>query len=136
VLLAIEGLCFHVRRGETVEVPARIDERVERVGFAPPRPAALRAADVLPGRMAVERIARLFELDVLRQLDRQVLLGHRHQAALFAMDGRDRRAPIALARYQPVAQAVLNGALADTHLLQALDDLDLGVLDGEAIKEI
>src|SRR5262245_45162015 len=102
-------------RDEPVEVPARIDEGIESVGFAPRGTAAGRTGDVLPGRMAVERIARPVELDVLGQLDRQVLLRYRHDAALLAMDRRDRAAPVTLPRHQPVAQAVLRRALADVH---------------------
>ncbi len=61
--------------------------------------------------MAVERIARLVEGDVLRQRHRQILFRHRHGAALLAVDDRDRAAPIALARNAPVAQAVIDLAL-------------------------
>ena len=75
--------------------------------------AALRAGDVLPGRMAVERIAGPVEVDVVRQLHRQVVLRHRHDAAGLAMDDRDRAAPVALARDAPVAQAVIDLAGAD-----------------------
>ena len=46
-----------MRRAEAREVPGRIDEGVHGVGLARGRPAAARAGDVLPGRMAVERIA-------------------------------------------------------------------------------
>ena len=49
---------FDLRIGEAREVPGRIDERVHRVGFAPRLAAACRAVDVLPGRMAHQRIAR------------------------------------------------------------------------------
>ena len=54
------------RIGEAREIPGRIDERVHRVGVAPRLPAALRAGDMLPGRVMVERIARLVEGDVGR----------------------------------------------------------------------
>ena len=43
--------------GEAGEIPGRIDEGVHGVGFAPRRAAALRTGHMLPGRMAVERIA-------------------------------------------------------------------------------
>ncbi len=48
-----------LRRGavKRSEVPGRVDEGVHRVGLAPRRLAAARAGDMLPGRMAVERIA-------------------------------------------------------------------------------
>ena len=136
VLLAIERRRLEMRRGETVEVPARIDEGVERVGLAPRRAAAFGTGDMLPGRVAVERIARPVELDILGQDDRQILLRHRHDAARLAMDGGDRAAPVTLARHQPVAQAVLRRALADAHLLEAGDDLGLGILDRQPVQEI
>ena len=44
---------------------------------------------------------------ILRQEDRQLLLRHRHRAAVVAVDDRDRRAPVALARDEPVAQPVV-----------------------------
>ena len=56
------------RIGEADEVPRRVDERVHRVGLAPRRPAAMRTGDVLPGRVAVERVARLVEGHVVGQL--------------------------------------------------------------------
>ena len=122
------------RIGEAREVPGRIDEGVHGVGLAPRRAAALRAGDVLPGRMAVERIARLVEGDVLRQRDRQVLRRHRHDAAFVAVDDRDRAAPVALARDAPVAQAEIDLALRDRAVaarlaLQPLRDFFLGLLD-------
>ena len=49
--------------------------------------------------------------DVVRQLHRQVLHRHRHDAAGLAMDDRDRAAPVALARDAPVAQAEVDLAL-------------------------
>jgi hypothetical protein len=57
-----------LRCGEAGEIPGRVDERVHRVGFAAGRLAAFRAIDIAPGRVAVERIARLLEIDVVGQL--------------------------------------------------------------------
>ena len=45
--------------GEAREIPRRIHEGVHGVGVAQRFAAALRAGDVLPGRMMVERVARL-----------------------------------------------------------------------------
>ena len=53
---------------------------------------------------------------------RQLALGHRHLAALGAVDDRDRRAPVPLARDQPVAQAEVLGGPARAALLEDLDD--------------
>jgi hypothetical protein len=48
------------------------------------------------------------ELDILGQLHRQMILArHGHNAADLAVDEGDRRAPVALARNAPVAQAIL-----------------------------
>ncbi len=49
------------------------------------------------------------KLDILGQDDRQLVARDRNRAAALAMDDRDRRAPVALARNAPVAQAVLDG---------------------------
>ena len=87
------------------EVPGAVDEGVHRVGLAPRRPAARRAGDVQERGVLVERVAGAVGDQVLGQDDRQVLLGHRHDAAGLAVDDRDRRAPVALPADAPVAQA-------------------------------
>ena len=90
--------------------------------------------------MPVERIAGLVEGRVLRQLDRQILVGHGNGAARLAMDDRDRAAPIALARDAPVAQAVVHLArahrlLAELRLFQPLRRLLEGALGVESVEE-
>src|SRR5262245_64593778 len=102
---------LRMRRTETCEVPGRIDESVHGVGLARGRPATARAGHMLPGGMAIERIAATVEAHILRELHRQVLLGHRHDAAFLAMNRRDRATPIALPRDAPIAQAKLRAAL-------------------------
>ncbi len=94
-------------RGETREIPRRIDEGVHRVGFAFRGLATGWAGHVAPRGMTVERVAGLVEGHVIGQADRQVRLGFGHHAAGVAMDHRDRAAPVALPRQAPVAQAVL-----------------------------
>ncbi len=127
--------------GETDEVPGRVDEGVHGVGLAQRRLAALRTGDVLPGRVAVERVARLVDDDVVGQAHRQVVRRHRHDAVVGAMDDGNRAAPVALARDAPVAQAVVDLALslrgAGEHgRLEAAGDLFLGGVDGHAVEEI
>src|SRR6185436_15764812 len=51
------------------------------------------------------------------------------------MDDRDGAAPIALARYAPVAQPVVHPPLAGAILLEAAGDLLLGLGDGHAVQE-
>ena len=84
----------------------------------------------------LQRIARPVEGDVIGQAHRQIGLGHRHDAAGIAMDDGDRAAPIALARDQPVPQAIMHHALAGAELFQTLD----GALDRrghvEPVEEI
>ncbi len=102
--------------------------------------AAARALDVLPRRMPVERIARLVEGGVRRQLDGQILVGHGNGAALLAMDDRDRAAPVALTRDAPVAQAVVHLARADRllgelGLFQAVRRFLEGLFGAEPVEE-
>src|SRR5439155_15551692 len=75
-LLAVER---PVRRlaCEADEVPARIDEGVERVGLALRRPAAAWAGHRLPALVAVERVAGNVEADVLGQDHRQLVARYR-----------------------------------------------------------
>src|SRR6476646_8583624 len=61
---AIERLVLRLA-GETDEIPAGIDEGVERVRLALRRTAAARAFDLLPRRMPIQRIARDIESHVL-----------------------------------------------------------------------
>ena len=84
-------------RGEAGIVPGRIDKGIHRVRLALCRLAAGGASHVAPGRMTVQRIARLVEGDVIGQADRQVRLDLGHHAAPGAMHHRNRAAPIALA---------------------------------------
>ena len=67
--VALEG-DRRTRRAIPQKIPGRIKKGVERVGLAAGRPAAARALNVLPGRMAVERIARPVERDVAWQFNR------------------------------------------------------------------
>src|SRR5680860_419277 len=99
-------------RAEPREVPGRVDERVHGVGFAHGWRTAFGTGDMLPGRVAVERVTGHVEAHILGQLHRQVRRRYRHDAASLAMDHGDGTAPIALARDAPVAQAELGLAHA------------------------
>ena len=118
--------------GKTQEIPRGIDESIERIGLAGRGVAALRAGHMLPRRMAQQRIARGLEIDILGQNNRQVLLRHRHHTADLAVDERDRRAPIALARNAPVAQAALRLGFAPAVLGGHRDHCCLGLIHGHA----
>ena len=61
----------------------------------------------------------------LGELDRELVVGDRDQPAVAAVDDRDRAAPVALAREQPVAEAVVDGGLAQASLGERRDDRPL-----------
>ena len=67
-----------------------------QLGFQEGLPDSARGERPLPG-----------ELDVQGQQHRQVCFGHRDGAAVVAVDDRDGRAPVALARDAPVPEAVV-----------------------------
>ena len=80
---------------------------------ASPGSPQLGHGDVDPVLAAAERrraLGREVEAVGRRQADRQLVVGHGDLAARRAVDDRDRRAPVALARDQPVAQAVVDRA--------------------------
>ncbi len=85
--------------------------------------------------MAVERVARPVERDIVGQGHRQVRLGHRHRAAGLAVDDRNRAAPVSLAADSPVAQAEIDFALTLTQLLDPVGHGGLGLLDGHPVQE-
>ena len=120
---AVERRLVVVRVDVAEEVPRRVDERVHRVRVAPSRAAAMRAVDVhvlLVGgerRLPLRRVV----LDVGED-HRQLVLGHRDDAAALAVDERDRTAPVALARHAPVAQAVVDRRLTTAFPFQRGDD--------------
>ena len=126
--------------GKAQEIPAGIDESVERIGLAPRGLAALRAIDMLPGWMAVERVAGDGKVHILGQHYRQLILGHRNHAAaalfFWAMDEGDRRAPITLARHAPVAQAPYSLSRAAPLGFDPADDFGLGLGHAHAVEEI
>src|SRR6185437_5526721 len=127
-----------VRRlaGEADEVPARIDEGIERVGLARRLAAAARAIDMSPRRMAIERIPGLVEFDILRKHDGQLVARHRNCTAGRAVDHRDGRTPVALTRDAPVPKAILDGALPPARRLGAADYFGLRLLGRQSIEEL
>ena len=72
------------------------------------------------------------DLDAVRQHHRKLILGHRHDAACRAVDHRNRRAPIALARDAPVLDAEGDGGLAEAVLLGVRGHPPARLLAGQA----
>ncbi len=80
-----------------------------------------------------QRRADAGDIDVLGQEYRQLVVGHRHRAAVLTINHRDRAAPIALARDAPVAQAEVSLLLAQSQGRQIGGDGIDGVVIGQAI---
>ncbi len=83
--------------------------------------ARTRGVDPLLGRRQRRAALRLVVRDVGQQ-HRQLVVRHRHQPALAAVDHGDRAAPVALAREQPVAQAVVDRAVPAAVAVEPVDD--------------
>ena len=107
------------------EVPGRVDERVHRVRLAARRAAADRARRVHPVLRRGQRRAALAARSPRRRAAAtgRSSSGTGHDAVLVAVDDRDRAAPVALAREQPVAQAVVDRAVALALAVEPVDDL-------------
>ena len=72
----------------------------------------------------------------VRQLHRQLIVGHRHLATALAVDDRDRAAPVALPAQQPVPQSEGHCTLADAFGLQLGDDrANAGLLVGQTVQD-
>src|SRR5207244_2176023 len=99
-------------------------ERVHRVGLAPRGARAARAARAYPALCRGQRRAPLRRVVLdLGQLYGQLLLGHRDDAATLAVHDRNRAAPVALARDEPVAQAVVHRGVTLSLAIKPGDDL-------------
>ena len=124
-----------VRIDVAVHVPVGAHEGVHGVGFAPCVRAAFGAGGVQEAGVAFERrCAGGQEFGVVGQQDGQLGFGDRDDAAVVAVDHRDRRAPVALAADQPVAQAVGDGGPAQLALGQRCGDGALALLGRRAVE--
>src|SRR5262249_54048123 len=90
---------------------------------------------MFPSGMVIERIARPVEGDVAGEFDREVLLGHRHNAASRAMNQGDRTAPITLPRHAPVTQPVDRCSLAAAQRFEPLTGGSFCVRNREPVEE-
>ena len=127
--LAGEGQLGVVRVGIAQVIPAGAGKGIHGIGLALGRAAADRAG----GLVEVLALGKGFagaQVQVLGQRHRQLILGHGHDTAVLAVDGRDGVAPIALAADEPVAQTELDLATTAAHGLEVGHDrsLALGVL--------
>ena len=82
--------------------------------------------DIQPvGAVGKRRLAIRRRLIVIscRQFKRQIVFRYRPQRSIFHMDDRNRLAPVALTREQPVSELVLNLALTDLVFLKPVNHL-------------
>ena len=126
-----------VRIDVAVHVPVGAHEGVHGVGLAPRRAAAPGAVGVQEALVALQRrCAGGQEFGVVGQQHGQLGFGDRHDSAVVAVDYRDRRAPVALAADQPVAQAIGDGLAAEITLGERRRDGALAVLRGRAVESV
>ena len=132
---SVKGLVMRLAC-EADEVPAGIDKRIERIGFAARLLMAFGAIDLAPGRVTIQRVTGDVKADVFGQLHRQLVIWHGDRAACLTMDDRDWRTPITLARNAPVAQAILRLALAPAFFLGLCDHIRFRLVDGHAVHPV
>ena len=63
----------------------KIEKSIECIGLAYRMAATNRTIDMFPGRVAVERVARLLKFDIVWQRHRQIFFRHGNRPAFCAM---------------------------------------------------
>ena len=129
----IERRAVVVRIGVAEEIPRRIDECIHGVGLATARGAAFGALHVHKRwHIGERRLALPGEQHVFRQAHGQIFIRYRNDPALPAIDDRNRRAPVTLARNAPILQAIGRLCFADALGLCVGGHLLDGRCSGEA----
>ena len=119
-------------------VPAAAGPLRHRVRLADALLAGLRVGDVHPiRRLRERRLASARRLVVLKlgERQRQISLVDERLRAVLPVNHRERLAPVALTREEPVAELVLRLRLADLVLLQPFDHRLARVVDRESGEE-
>ncbi len=133
----VHGRVVPVRGRVTQEVPRRVEERIGDVRLAACGAIAAGAGGLVPAGHPGERAhAGVVGLEVVDpgQLHGELLLGHRHRAAVLAVHDGDGRAPVALPGDAPVPQAVVDLELAEAALAQPGRDRALAFGHAEAVE--
>src|SRR2546423_15347905 len=105
--LGVVGSFVVVGIAVAIEIPGGIDKGVHGIGLAARGSSAFRTNGVHEFRERRKRRGTFSrESGILREDDRQILIGNRHDAILLTVNNRNRRAPVPLARNAPIAEAV------------------------------
>ena len=102
-----------LRAGVARVVPGGLHKGVKGVGFTQRRHAV--NGGFRPLRIGFDRAGDAVHDDVFRQDNRQLVFRRRHHGTVFQGHHRNWRAPVTLAGNPPIAQAVVNFALANAH---------------------
>ena len=114
-LISIKWVLSRVWAGESQVVPGRTNERIESVGLSLRRLSTVRTFRVQEARVFSEWGTTIsIETDLVGEPNGQFVLGHGHRSTIIAVDDRNWRAPVALARNQPVAKVIRDGTCAPT----------------------
>ena len=103
-------------------VPARLHERIKRIGLTDRFTAALRTVAVLPCRMVLQRVPFTGDLHIIRQCYGKVFKFFRYQTTVWTVYKRDRCTPITLTADTPVTQFVVGRSFAFALFLHIVGD--------------
>src|SRR5947207_6421686 len=120
---------------EPREIPRGIHKCVQRVRLAPRAGPALGTVCNFPAGMMVKRVAGTIEPDIVREEDREFVLGDRQNTATIAMDDGNGTAPKPLAGNKPVAQTILNCGSSLPRILEALRDFRPGGIGIQLVEK-
>ena len=133
--LLVEGSAVVARIRESGEIPGGLHKRIHCIGFTLRRSAATGTDGMYKRVKMRQRRASIGQrLRIQRQQDRELLLGNRHHAALFAIHNRNRRAPETLTGNIPVAETPVDGLPAPAHALQRLDNQLFALFVGDTVE--
>ena len=119
---------FKFGRHITELIPTRLVKCIHRIGFAACRFAAIGASGFVKFGHFCQWRTRTIRNHIFRQHDWQILFRNRYITAIFAMNNRNRTAPITLARNTPITQTVLRFGFSRVQTLQFVADCVKGCL--------
>ncbi|CCJ91566.1 conserved hypothetical protein [Cronobacter turicensis 564] len=128
----IQHTFFVLRAGVARVVPGGLHKGVEGVSFTQ-RGLAVNGG-FRPLRVCFDRAGDTVHDHIFRQDHRQLIGRRRHNGAVFQGHHRDRRAPVTLTGYAPVAQTVVHFTLAHAFGGEFIGNRVKGRLEVQAVK--